>query len=222
VSVADAKPSALEAFSAVMADVQAISKGEYNKDQRFHFRGIDTVMDTVGPVLREHGVVILPTAEDIQLERYQTAKGSLMQGAVVRMRYTVFGPAGDSFSGVTFGQASDSGDKAVSKAQSVAYRVFLLQGLTIPTNEPDPDASSHERSAERAPNPADAARADLLTLCDELGIDPQQAVRDFASDTDGLDIRSTTDAEAIRALAERYRSEHAAQQDAELAAIAHE
>ncbi|RJO71429.1 hypothetical protein D5S18_24985 [Nocardia panacis] len=204
--MADTKPTVVEAFSAVMAAVQAIGKGEYNKDQRFHFRGIDTVTDAVGPVLREHGVVILPTAEDIEVERYQTARGTAMQGVIVRMRYTVFGPAGDSFSGVTFGQASDAGDKAVAKAQSVAYRVFLLQGLTIPTNEPDPDASSHERVAYS--QAAQDARNELEALCRELGIHPRTAMNDFAAANNGLDIRDATDPGSIRALDARYRTEH--------------
>lgn len=140
------KPTVFEAWSKVMGAVQTIEKSERNRDQGFNFRGIDTVVNAVGPVLREHQVIVIPFAEDITTERYNTAKGTAMKSATVRMRYTVHGPAGDSFSGVAYGEAADSGDKAVSKAQSVAYRVFLLQGLTIPTNEPDPDASSHERA----------------------------------------------------------------------------
>ncbi|NKU87713.1 hypothetical protein GS884_09095 [Rhodococcus hoagii] len=62
----------------------------------------------------------------------------------------MFGPAGDSFSGSAYGEAADAGDKAVSKAQSVAYRTFLLQGLTVPTEERDPDADVHERAGEVA------------------------------------------------------------------------
>jgi len=129
-----------------MGAVQGISKGERNQQQGFNFRGIDTVMNAVGPALREHGVIIVPDAMSIETERYQTAKGAVMQGVIAQMRYTVIGPEGDSFSGSAYGQASDSGDKAVTKAESVAYRTFLLQSLTVPTDEPDPDAQSHERT----------------------------------------------------------------------------
>ena len=134
-----------EAFSKVMGDVQGIRKGERNNQQGFNFRGIDTVLNAVGPVLRKYGVIIVPEAVSIETERYQTAKGAVMQGVIAHMRYTVIGPEGDSFIGSAYGQASDSGDKAVSKAESVAYRTFLLQALTVPTDEPDPDLSSHER-----------------------------------------------------------------------------
>lgn len=139
------KVSVYEAFSKVMGDVQGIRKGERNNQQGFNFRGIDTVLNAVGPSLRAHGVIIVPDAVSIETERYQTAKGAVMQGVIAHMRYTVIGPAGDSFVGSAYGQASDSGDKAVAKAESVAYRTFLLQALTVPTDEPDPDSSSHER-----------------------------------------------------------------------------
>jgi len=143
----------IEAWSAVMEDVQGIRKGERNKQQGFTFRGIDTVMNAVGPVLRKHRVAVVPTPEDITLTTYQTSSGTTMHSAVVKMRYTIHGPAGDTIEGGAYGEAADAGDKAVSKAESVAYRVFLLQGLTIPTDEPDPDAEAHQR-ASRSSGPA--------------------------------------------------------------------
>lgn len=135
-----------EAWNAVMRDVQGIKKAERNKAQGFNFRGIDTVMNAVGPSLRDHGVIVYPFPEDITTTAYETSKGTSMVNAVVKMRYTVRGPEGDSFDGGAFGEAADAGDKAVAKAQSVAYRVFLLQALTVPTDEPDPDTDSHERA----------------------------------------------------------------------------
>jgi hypothetical protein len=39
---------------------------------------------------------------------------------------------------------------------SVAYRIALLQALSLPTNEPDPDSHSYERSAQQqAPPPVE-------------------------------------------------------------------
>lgn len=199
------KPTVVEVFSRVMEEVQAIEKKDRNRDQGFVFRGIDATVNAVGPVLRKHGVVIVPSAEDIQIERYQTAKGTMMQGAIVRMRYTVHGPAGDTIDGVTFGQAADSGDKAVAKAQSVAYRVFLLQGLTIPTNEPDPDSRSHERAVDvpSRRSPAFEAKEKLRALIDEIDIDPDEAIAKFAAMGHG-DLGESTDVNAINALHAHY------------------
>ena len=133
-----------EAWSAVMGDVQVVSKDSRNQDQGFNFRGIDAVMSAVGPALRRHGVFVFPTATDFALRQYQTRKGASMTNYVVTVRFTVVGPEGDTLTGVTLGEAADSGDKAVSKAMSVAFRTFLLQSLCIPTDEPDPDLESHE------------------------------------------------------------------------------
>lgn len=156
------KPTVYEAFAAVMDDVQAIRKGQQNRQQGFNFRGIDAVMQAVGPSLRKHGVVIVPEAQHVDGEVYETAKGTRMMRTVVRMGYTVYGPDGSSFSGVSYGEAADSGDKGVTKAQSVAYRTFLLQALTVPTDDPEPDAEVHERVRPQQPvqRPWDMATAE--------------------------------------------------------------
>lgn len=129
----------------VMRTVLGLGKNQRNPQQGFNFRGIDAVMNAVGPALREHGVMILPNVTDITTERYETAKGAVMQGVIVHVEYTVMAEDGSAFTGSAYGQAADSGDKAVSKAMSVAYRTFLLQALTLPTDEPDPDMEVHQR-----------------------------------------------------------------------------
>lgn len=192
----------IELFSRVMAEVQEIGKRDRNEEQGFSFRGIDTVLNEVGPRLRKFRLVIMPTAEHMECERYQSSRGKPMKNVTVRMRYTVYGPRGDSFCGVTYGEAADSGDKAVAKAQSVAYRVFLLQGLTIPTGDPDVDSEHHPR-AEPDPD-AEAARKELSKLLAELEIPHGHAMNQFIRKT-GEDIRYTNRAAAIRSLIQWYR-----------------
>lgn len=134
-----------QALSKVMAEVQAVRKDSKNQAQRFNFRGIDAVMNAVGPALRKHGVTILP--EDVEVHRSNgtTANGKQTAEVVIKVTYRVYGPAGDSIHGKVAAEAMDFGDKAIAKAMSVAYRTFLLQALTIPTDEPDPDSESYER-----------------------------------------------------------------------------
>lgn len=202
-----------EAFAAVMADVKVIEKSERNQQQGFAFRGIDNVMQTVGPALRRHRVFIIPTADHITSETYQTKSGTTMQNVTVTMRYTVYGPAGDKFDGVTFGQSADAGDKAVTKAQSVAYRTFLLQALTVPTGDPDPDAYDHERAVSDAPvSDADAAREELLTKCTALGWTGPKLADRFNADY-GTDIR-VADAATVRGFTAALLSEAESQDGA--------
>ena len=115
--------------------------------------GVDAVVNAVGPALREHGVIVLPEVLDDMFREYQSKSGGQMQECRVWMRYTFVGPDGSTLSCSAIGQSSDSSDKAASKAQSVAYRVALLQALCIPTDEPDPDATSHERATPPTPEP---------------------------------------------------------------------
>jgi hypothetical protein len=56
-------------------------------------------------------------------------------------------PGRDEVQAIVPGEAMDSGDKAVSKAMSVAFRIALIQALNLPTGEPDADSQSYERSS---------------------------------------------------------------------------
>lgn len=136
-----------QALSRVMGDVQAVRKDSKNQAQKFLFRGIDAVLNAVGPALRKHGVTILP--EDVEVHRSNgtTTSGKQTAEVVIKVTYRIYGPNGDSIHGKVAAEAMDFGDKAIAKAMSVAYRTFLLQALTIPTDEPDPDSESYERGA---------------------------------------------------------------------------
>lgn len=151
----------IEAMQAVMEAVQHISKEGRNTQQNYNFRGIDAVVNAVGPALRDAGVVCVPVESSIVSdERYQTNSGANMRNVNVRIRWRFYGPRGDFIDAMSIGEAADAGDKAVAKASSVAYRIVLLQALCIPTDDPDPDASSHERAprVEAGPPPVDLPR----------------------------------------------------------------
>lgn len=139
-----------QAWAAVMAEVRELAKGDRNASQGFNFRGVDAVMNAVGPALRRHGVSVVPTAVTHTAEEVTTSKGARMRNVTVVVSYAINGPAGDTMPGAAAGEAADSGDKATPKAMSVAYRTFLLQSLTLPTHDTDPDAESYERGAAPA------------------------------------------------------------------------
>lgn len=142
-----AKPTVVEALAAVMEEVQGVGKGDKNTQQGYMFRGVDAVVNAVGPAFRKHSVVAVPITVSCESEHYTTAKGTPMRGVTLTVGFRFYGPAGDFIDAQVCGESSDSGDKAVPKAHSVAYRTLLLQALCIPTNEADPDSQSHERAA---------------------------------------------------------------------------
>jgi hypothetical protein len=155
-----------EAWAAVMNDVQSLGKDQRNDHQKFNFRGVDDVMNAVGPVLRAHGVSVIPCAVDLRTRDAQTTQGKAAHESMVVVSYTIYGPAGDSMPGAAAGESLDSGDKATPKAMSVAYRTFLLQALCLPTQQTDPDAETYQRSDEgRVQQEAAQAYANGLGGC---------------------------------------------------------
>lgn len=151
--MSETKKTAAEIIVAVMNDVQGIGKHDRNSAQGFNFRGIDAVMNAVGPALRKAGGFIVPSVDKVTYETAQSAKGGTLNIARVVVTYVVYGQTGDPILGSVSAEAFDSGDKATAKAMSVAYRTFLLQLLCLPTDEPDPDTFSY-----------DAAPADWVAL----------------------------------------------------------
>jgi hypothetical protein len=126
--------SVVQALAAASEDVRSVRKDSKNEAQRFNFRGIDAVMNACGPAFRRHGIICTRV--------------------VVKIRYVFYGPEGDSLAAVVYGESFDMGDKALAKAYSVAYRTCLLQTLTIPTDDPDPDAEVFEAAPKPKRQPA--------------------------------------------------------------------
>lgn len=140
-------PTIEQALAAVMSEVGAVAKRDQNKQQNYAFRGVDAVVNAVGPALRKHGVVMVPHAGIPVETHYASKSGAAMTRVVLPVTFAFHGPDGGTLDCHVYGESSDSGDKAMSKAHSVAWRVAMLQVFAIPTDDPDPDESAHERAA---------------------------------------------------------------------------
>lgn len=138
-----------QSIVAVMRAVDHVAKREGGSGLGYKFRGIDAVINAVGPKLRDAGVFILPTVEHYGYETVKSSAGKDMASVRLTVRFRFIGPMGDEMSAVVVGEAFDSGDKATAKAMSVALRTCLLQVLALPTDEPDPDAQTYERGDEQ-------------------------------------------------------------------------
>ena len=184
------------AWAAVMDEVKVVAKRDRNDDQHFNFRGIDAVVNAMGPAMRKYGVKVIPHRVEMVSRteyetkpRYEGKSGTRMVNTLVKVVWHIRGPRGDVIEGESIGEAADAGDKGVTKAQSVAWRVFLIQAGALPTDDQDPDSESHERAShavaegeedvvpahiQEAIAAADAARGALLAAlewfteyCDE-------------------------------------------------------
>lgn len=129
----------------VMADLRSVGKGDFNEHQKFRFRGIDAVVNAVGPVLRDHQVLVLPMLQDreyVVLPAASSGKSMVVCRVVVTYRFATID--GSYLDATVAAEAFDYGDKATPKAMSVAFRIALLQALALPTDEPDPDSHTYE------------------------------------------------------------------------------
>lgn len=162
------QPTVTAALVAVMDDVGAVGKGDRNRQQGFNFRGIDAVVNAVSPAFRRHGVTVRPNVQSVEYATMTTKAGGTLNSCRVIVTYTFTGPAGDSVEATVAAEAFDSGDKATPKAMSVAMRTALLQTLALPTDEPDPDASTYEAAPARAAVGAQQGPPDVATVIAEV------------------------------------------------------
>jgi hypothetical protein len=181
-----------EALIQVRKEVGGIAKADRNTSQNFFFRGIDAILNKVGPAMVDQGVNCYPDLKSLDSRDVVTGKGTKMREVTLWVSYRYVGPEGDDVVITVPGEASDAGDKAVSKAMSVALRTAHLQALQIPTREADPDKHSMTRGVDpltKVKNDiwAEARKQGWITQ-GENGEEYQQLHDDYALWSQGGDI----------------------------------
>lgn len=124
----------------------------------FKFRGIDAVLNTFSGPMAKAGLVIVPSYSDLQVSTRKTRNGETFNSTVLGRYVLVSTRDGSTFPmGSFYGEANDTQDKSIAKAQSIALRQAYLQTFVVPLGaEYDPEASQEE---EPAPAPAQQERA---------------------------------------------------------------
>ena len=150
----DTQPQIYQAILDVMEEVRGVGKHDVNAHQRFNFRGIDAVVNALGPAFRKHGVISVPNLQSVKYDDVATSNGKPATRVSVVVDYIFYAPDGSSVVSTVAAEAWDAGDKGTPKAMSVAYRIALLQVFSLPTDEPDPDSQSYERGRVEMAQPA--------------------------------------------------------------------
>jgi hypothetical protein len=146
-------------------------------------------LNAVGPVLSKHGVVVDPELRDLERRDVITSKEKSTREVTVTVAYTFHGPDGDQLVCVVPGEAQDSGDKAVSKAMSVAFRTALIQTLSIPTEDRDPDAASYERGR---PDLLTGWKNKIMEQAKKREWDVERLAYEYSEWAEGADIREAS------------------------------
>jgi hypothetical protein len=149
-----------EAISLVMADLAkvGIAKDQENKNQKYKFRGIDDVYNTLAAVLPKHHLMILPRVVESSMVTHTTASNSVLYLVRLTVEFDFVCAEDGSIHVVKIiGSAMDSGDKAYNKAMSAAYKYACFQSFCIPIEAgDDADSDTHHVKSAPAHKPASA------------------------------------------------------------------
>ena len=104
-----------------------------------HYRGIEAAMNEMSLVLIRCGINVTPSYSDLAITERAKGEGKATRFATVRGTFTFAADDGSHVICSTYGEAMDSGDKAITKAQSVAFRTALFQQFVVPTMAMDPE-----------------------------------------------------------------------------------
>ena len=140
----DAKAALHAAILAVKKRVPYLQKTE-SKGLGYRAMMSDDLLEKIAPVLVEEGLTIHP--EDIEVvstSHYTTKSGTVMQSRIYKVTYAITHASGASRPSVAIGEASDTGDKASSKAMTIARKYAIAHAFTIETGD-DPDKTPSSR-----------------------------------------------------------------------------
>lgn len=186
-----------KAVAAVQGELapRGIAKGRRNSQgSGFMFRGIDDILNALGPMMPRHGLTVFPRMMEREITERQSKSGGVLFFVTLRAEFDFVAVADGSRQTVsTFGEAMDSGDKATSKAMSVAWKNAAILTFQIPvrgSTDTDADATSHQVKPSKPPIDKPFPSGPARTLSDL-----KQQWRSFWSE-----VESCEDADQLDAL----------------------
>lgn len=136
-----------------LKDIGTVGKGGWNAQQGFAFRAIEDVMNTVHDAMANNGILFLPQVQERITGERETSNKKTLYVVNLRMRFTFIAPDGSFVYAETWGEGTDSGDKATNKAMSAALKYALMHTFCIPTKDiEDGDSSSPEETMPKTRN----------------------------------------------------------------------
>ena len=194
--------SVYKAFNAVQKAMAAhgIAKGQKNQQQNYKYRGIDDVYNVLGPLLAEHGLMIVPRVMDAQHTVGSTKSGGASYHHHVVVEYNIYGPDGDRMEPppLSRGECIDTSDKGLNKALSAAYKYWVLSAFCVPLEgQEEADATTPEAVAPALLT--NEQREEILGLCMQTNTNVDQFVAWLGFGT-MIEVESSHYRRAINAL----------------------
>lgn len=134
-----------QAMSNVYGKIGAIGKDQRNEQQRFNFRGIDDVYNSLHKIFAEEGIFVIPEKQSSSRESIESKSGGKGFITISTIKFNFYASDGSCVSSIVDGEGADYGDKSTSKSQSMAIKYALLQIFMVPTEDTiDGDKTSVE------------------------------------------------------------------------------
>ncbi len=154
-----------------------IQKRGHNERSNYSYVTAADIAGSVGDILAELGVVVIPRLEDISYES-AAGRGEGTRMARVVMAYTFADvDSGEEIIAKVAGQGLDPGDKAPYKAMTGALKYALLQSFLLATGD-DPEDDRLDRIT--AANPERLISGDqvreLQSLIEETGTELERVL----------------------------------------------
>lgn len=143
-------------INAAMRDIASIgiakTKTADMGNTKYQFRGVEQAMNEMSPIMVNHGITVCARYSDLQL--IERVKGDPKDAkstrfVILKGSFTFSAPDDSHVIAEAYGEAMDSGDKAVIKAQSVSFRTALFQLFVVPTMSMDTELD-HEDGADES------------------------------------------------------------------------
>jgi hypothetical protein len=133
---------------------------------KYRFRGVEQAMNEMSPILVNHGITVTARYSDLSIMERDKGGGKASRFVTLKGAFTFSADDGSSVTSEVYGEAMDSGDKAVIKAQSVAFRTALFQQFVVPTMAMDTELDGEDEGDELLDRFREAAMQGSLYLKD--------------------------------------------------------
>lgn len=139
-------------ISKVMADIKSIGKDQTNSHQKYKFRGIDDMYNSIYPALVKHGVFCCPQIQKAESFEIDCGEGKVAFRVLLTIAHKFYAEDGSFIEVITLGEGIDRSDKASNKAMSAAMKYAFIELFSIPTEDiEDSDKDSPEAGRTKHP-----------------------------------------------------------------------
>ena len=142
------KYDVVDAICAAMKMIGNVKKGGHNSHMNYAFASEQDLLLAVQPAITAAGLAI--EKKDVEILKYELLQGKRQKWhALVKITYDFVLAAGHAVNAdnlrlqhIAIGAGEDHADKAIAKAQTMAFKYLLRNAFAIPTGD-DPDMTNN-------------------------------------------------------------------------------